>query len=85
MNFARAHLVGISPHLDAYSAKSGRWQFLIINDAGRYTLSHRLRDAEAAKVKGGVSASSTIQGPFDDFGDAVAAAETKLAELRGMA
>lgn len=65
--------------LVGYYAKSGPWQFLIIADMGKWSLSHRLVDPKAT-----VSASSTIQGPFDRFEEATAAAEKTRRELAGL-
>lgn len=77
MNFKRCH----SPLLpmESWDAKAGRYRFLILKDMGKFSVSYRLRDEH---VKGSVSASSTIMGPFDEFSEATAAAETKWAELK---
>ena len=65
--------------LVGYVAKSGPWQFVIIADMGKWTVSHRLADPRAT-----VSASSTIQGPFETFEEATAAAESTRRELAGL-
>jgi hypothetical protein len=70
MNFKRAKLNGLFGSMTAYSAKSGRWQFLILQDKGQWTVSYRIIDPSEP-----VSASSTIMGPFDSFDDAARAAE----------
>lgn len=80
MRFIRTDLAPYGVRAEAYSAKAGPWNFLILNDSGAWTASYRLRDP-----KGSVSASSTIMGPFDEFSDATRAAEEKLAELRRLA
>ncbi len=72
LNFQRREKFG----LVGYVAKAGQWQFMIISDMGKWTASHRLIDPREA-----VSASSTIQGPFETFDEAAAAAEAKCGEL----
>ncbi len=62
--------------LACYSAKAAPWQFVIISDRGKWTVSHRLIDPRVV-----VSASSTIQGPFDSFEDAWEAAEIRYQQL----
>lgn len=74
MNFQRVHIDGIDA---AYHAVSGPWQFLVLQDMGKWSTSYRLVDPKAP-----VSASRTIRGPFDDFSDATAAADDMLSELR---
>lgn len=74
MNFQRVAIPGIDI---AYHAASGPWQFLVLQDMGKWSTSYRMIDPKVT-----VSASSTIRGPFDDFSDATAAADDMLAELR---
>lgn len=75
LNFQRLKTFGLA----GYYAKAGRWQFLIISDMGKWTVSHRLIDPKEA-----VSASSTMQGPFDTFEEAAAAAESTRRDLAGL-
>ena len=75
LNFQRRENFG----LVGYYAKSGPWQFLIIADMGKWSLSHRLVDPQ-----GSVSASATIQGPFDTFEEASEAAEITRRNLAGL-
>jgi hypothetical protein len=75
LNFQRRENFGLA----GYYAKAGKWQFLIIMDMGKWTVSHRLIDPRQA-----VSAASTIQGPFETFDEAVAAANGKHRELAGL-
>lgn len=71
-------LVGMG--MEGYLARAGVWNFLIIKDLGKWSTSYRLHNPKRS-----VSASSTIMGPFEDFADAVRAAEDKLAELKRLA
>lgn len=80
MRFKRAELRSVFGSMPAYLAVRAPWQFVIIEDAGKWSVSYRLTNPT-----GPVSASSTIMGPFDDFSDAADAAEAKLAELRRLA
>lgn len=75
LNFRRSDVVGLA----CYAATASPWQFLIIMDMGKWTVSHRLIDPRQA-----VSAASTIQGPFETFDEAVAAANGKHRELAGL-
>ncbi|HEV2518012.1 MAG TPA: hypothetical protein VGV07_22365 [Devosia sp.] len=75
LNFHRREKFG----LVGYVARAGQWQFLVISDMGKWTASHRLIDPQET-----VSASSTIQGPFETFDEAAAAAEAKYRELAGL-
>ncbi len=77
MNFQRVTFPGLMPEMEAYAARAGQWNFLIIQDMGQWTASYRLD-----QPSGTVSASSTIMGPFNEFSEATHAAETKIAELR---
>lgn len=63
--------------LPAWLARTGRWQFLIVEDAGQFTASYRLQNPTRE-----VSASSTIMGPFASFEQAAEAAEDKWAEIK---
>lgn len=63
-----------------YAALAHGWQFLLVDDAGAWTMSYRQQHP-----RGHVSASSTMSGPFESFDEASSAAESKLAHLRGMA
>jgi hypothetical protein len=80
MNFQRVKFPGLMADMTAYAARAGKWNFLIVEDMGRWTASYRL-DRPTAPV----SASSTIMGPFDTFHEADVAAHAKLAELRRLA
>lgn len=75
LNFQRREKFG----LVGYVAKAGQWQFMIIADMGKWSVSHRLVDP-----KGTVSASSTIEGPFDTFDEASEAAEATSRKLSGL-
>lgn len=79
MNFARTALAGFGT-MPVYSAYAGPWQFIILQDMGKWSASYRLR-----LPKSPVSASSTIMGPFVSFDDAEAAAQEKLTELKRLA
>lgn len=80
MNFQRAPSVTALLGVDAYSARAGVWNFMVLLDGGKWSVSYRLH-----APKGRVSASSTIMGPFEEFSDATQAAEEKFAELRRLA
>lgn len=62
--------------MKAYAARAGRWNFVIIDDDGVWTMSYRL-----VKPNGQVSASSTIRRTYGSFADACAAAEDMHSEL----
>lgn len=84
MRFERMTYPNLLPEMEAYVARRGPWNFLVIKDGGQWTASYRLKD-DAIRQGQTVSASSTIMGPFDDFADAVSAAKAKWAELRRLA
>lgn len=75
LNFTRTP--ALFPTMTAYAAKDGKWQFLIIGENGEWTGSHRLINPTEM-----LSASATMQGPFDSFDEAADAMNTKAAELR---
>ena len=63
--------------MPGYTARAGKWQFVILRDGDLWTVSYRLIDPTET-----VSASSTIRGPFSSFDDAAAAAEDIHRQLR---
>lgn len=61
-------------------AKTGRWQFIIMEMNGRFTASYRL-----TKPTREVSASGTMMGPFATFDEAETAANDKWSEIKRLA
>lgn len=83
LRFTQVH--NLPPSLAAFGyqtfiASAGRWNFLLVNDTGAWTVSYRLR-----KPTREVSASSTMIGPFDTFEEAKEAANEKWREIKRMA
>lgn len=68
---------GLPPMFPMWLARTGRWQFLIVEHLGVFTVSYRL----ARPIKT-VSASSTIMGPFATFEEAEHAAKDKWVEVK---
>jgi hypothetical protein len=66
--------------MEAYWSRRGRWQFVIIGQREVWTSSYRLSEPNGRNV----SASSTMEGPFNSFEDALNSAENMLAKLNRM-